>query len=277
MSDDPLSLIRGQIKAAKEDLELYPPTDIDWYARCRKTADAVIPWLCQIAPDMLGFCEEVYNSPERVRELWVQCKNEHPIDRRFAEKIDLQLGRQQVLIKEIAGDVVSRVMTDYMLADGVGTGMASNGKSDYPDLYMGEYDYTKLPKFDRKKSKEYGAALKGNKPVKPVRVPDGVEIKTCRNSFRVDCHYNHMGLHVALFYTEKNGQAKMCDLLAAFLRPCDYAITKRNTDATTAKASFNARMFVSLTPGGCVAGAVKGMEAKRSGGTSGILKRDGLK
>jgi len=255
---DSLSLIRGQIKSAKPELDAYAPVEIDWYKRSLKTADAVIPWLCKLAPDLLGFCEEVYNSPERLRELWTQCKAQHSLGK-FAEKIELQLAREQVLIKEIAGDVVSRVMTDYMLADGVGKRMLSNGKSDYPDLYLRDYDYAALPRFDRQQNREYGAALKGTNQ-KPVRVPDGLEIKTCRNAFRVDCHYNHMGLHVALFYTEKNGRAKMCDLLAAFLRPCDYRLATRNTDATTAKASFSAKQFISLTPGGCAMGVVKGLE-----------------
>src|SRR5438477_1250573 len=129
----------------------------------------------------------------------------------------------------------------------------------YPNLCIRDYDYAGLRRFDRRQNQEYGAALKGAKQ-KPVRVPDGLEIKTCRNAFRVDCHYNHMGLHVALFYTEKSGRAKMCDLLAAFLRRCDYKLATRNTDATTAKASFSAKQFISLMPGGCAMGAVKGLE-----------------
>lgn len=258
--NDPLSVIRAQIESAREELAAYAPADVDWFARCTSTAEFVIPWLIDIATDLLGFCEEVYNAPRRVRELWRQCKSEHSLCN-SADQIDLQLAREEVLIKEIAGDVVSRVMTDFMLGDAGGRRLAPNGKSDYPDLYLVDSDYSGLPAFDRKE-KVYGAALKGEGR-KPVRVPDGVEIKTCRNAFRVDCHYNHMGLHVALFYTEKGGRATMCDLLAAFLRPGDYALARRNTDATTAKASFNARQFVSLTPGGCVVGTVKGFKQRR--------------
>lgn len=255
---DPLSQIRAQIKSARPDLEAYRPAELNWYNRCLKTADAVIPWLQNLAPELLGFCQEVYNSPNLLRELWNVCKQQHSLGE-LARRIDKQLAREEVLIKEIAGDVVSRVMTDYMLADKVGKRLASNGRSDYPDLYFLDYDYSGLPKFARKgMEKEYGAALKGSR-VKPVRVPDGIEIKTCRNVFNVDCHYNHMGLHVALFYKETNGRAEMCDLLAAFLRPSDYRIAKRNTDATTAKASFGSERFISLTPGGSVMGAVKGL------------------
>src|SRR5690242_20705453 len=107
---DPLSLIRGQIKSAKPELASYSPAELNWYERSLNTADAVIPWLCKLAPDLLGFCEEVYNSPERVRELWKQCNEQHSLGP-LAAKIELQLAREQVLIKEIAGDVVSRVMT----------------------------------------------------------------------------------------------------------------------------------------------------------------------
>lgn len=259
--NQPLELIREQIKEAKPELDAYPPAGIDWYARCLRTADTVIPWLTRIAPGLCGFCEEVYNSPERVRELWLQLKTGHTFGKP-GEQLDLQLAREKVLIKEIAGDVVSRIMTDYLMADSIGKALSANGHSDYPDLYLSTSDYSTLPQFDRKQ-KKYGAALKGKRR-KPVRVPDGIEIKTCRNSFRVDCHYYHMGLHVALFYTERDGRAKMCDLLAAFLRESDYTKANRNTDATTAKASFGPRRFVSLMPGGCVPGAVKGLQERSS-------------
>jgi hypothetical protein len=146
-------------------------------------------------------------------------------------------------------------MTDYMIADKGGDRLGANGKSDYPDLFIKDYDYSAVPRHTRS-VKEYGAALKG-KEARPVRVPDGIEIKTCRNGFRVDCHYGHMGLHVALYYTENKGRAEVCDLDAAFLRASDYANATRNTDATTAKASFGPERFVSLLPGGCVTGTIK--------------------
>jgi hypothetical protein len=257
MNDDPLEQIRRQIVAAEQELHSYPPTSVDWFTRCLTTAENVIPALCGIAPDLLGFCEEVYNSPDRVRKLWEQFKKQRGSDQ-VAEKLDKQLAREQVLIKEIAGDVVSRIMTDYILGDPIGKHILSNGRSDYPDLYLANYDYSQLPRFDRKTNKEYGAAVKGKK-LKPVRVPDGIEIKTCRNSFRVDCHYDHMGLHIALFYREIQGTAQMTDLLAAFLRREDYTVSKSNTNTTTVKASFNARRFISLTPGGCAMGQVKGL------------------
>jgi hypothetical protein len=253
---DALSVIRGQIDAARDELREYAPAAMDWHERCLATADRVIPWLTKFSPELLGFCEEVYNAPEKVRDLWTKYKADNGAGK-GAEDIDLFLAREQVLIKEIAGDVVSRVMTDYMIADGVGKLLASNGKSDYPDLYFTDLDYSGLSRFDRKEKREYGAALKGEKR-KPVRVPDGVEIKTCRNSFHVDCHYAHMGLHVALFYIEKNGKAKMCDLTAAFLRRGDYRISQINTGTTTVKASFGSKQFVSLTPGGCAPGVIKG-------------------
>jgi hypothetical protein len=57
-----------------------------------------------------------------------------------------------------------------------------------------------------------------------------------------------MGLHIALVYLEQDGRAEMRDLRAAFLQESDYTKATRNTDATTAKASFGLAKFVSLMP-----------------------------
>ena len=213
------------------------------------TAEVVLPWLSGIAAEACGFCEEVYNSPARLRAAWALLKAENAMGA-AADPIDFQLGREQVLLSEIAGDVVSRVLTDYLLGDGVGQQLRANGHSDYPDLFFTDRDYSTLPRHVRQKGRRghdegRWAALKG-KPPRPVRVPDGVEIKTCRNSFRVDCHYAHMGLHVALLYTERRGTAQVRNLLVAFLKRSDYRASKINTGATTTKHSFGPDRFVSL-------------------------------
>ena len=194
----PLDVIRGQIVAARADLDGYAPAGLGWFDRATATAQLVIPWLCGVAAEACAFCEDVYNSPDQLRAAWAALKP-RLVDPQVAERIDFYLGREQVLIKEIAGDVVSRVSTDFLMADGVGRRLAANGRSDYPDLYVADLDYVGLPRHVRRRGADEGswAALKGN-PGRPVRVPDGIEIKTCRNSSRVDCHYPHAGLHVAL-------------------------------------------------------------------------------
>jgi hypothetical protein len=79
-----------------------------------------------------------------------------------------------------------------------------------------------------------------------VRVPNGLEIKTCRNQIRVDCHHPHAGLHLALVFREDKRFFTVTDLRVAFLRLADYYEANRNTTATTVKYSFNGDHFVTL-------------------------------
>ena len=215
-----------------------------WYNRCMRTADVVIPWLCGISTDLCEFCENIYNSPDKLRKAWEKLKVGQDFGT-LGDQVEAELRRESVLLSEIAGDAVSRVMTDYMIDRHPGNDLGANGKSDYPDLYLKSFDYRGLSGFVR--SGNYGAALKG-KERRPVRVPDGIEIKTCRQSFHVDCHHPHTGLHVVLLYDDNQGVSRMTDLLAGFLRECDYHISKINTGATTRKASFGRDRFVSLLP-----------------------------
>lgn len=239
-----LDTIRSQLKEAKPFLDVYAPKTMGWYERCLKTTNDVIPWLCDISVELCGFCEDVYNSPKRLRETWEKIKNSHDLGE-LGLRMQADLDSEDVLLSEIAGDVVSRVMSDFMIDRYPGGILTTNGKSDFPDLYLQSYDYSGLQKF--KRGDEYGAALKG-KDFRPVRIPDGVEIKTCRNNFHVDCHHCHVGLHVLLYYEEEKGVARMTNLWAAFLQERDYRICNINTGATTRKASFGPERFVSLLP-----------------------------
>ncbi|MDE2506784.1 MAG: hypothetical protein KGM43_06210 [Planctomycetota bacterium] len=79
-------------------------------------------------------------------------------------------------------------------------------------------------------------------------VPVGLEIKTCRDQLRVDCHHPHAGLHLALVLKESNRTYVVNDLCVGFLQSSDYHEAGRNTSATTVKYSFNRNRFVSLLP-----------------------------
>jgi hypothetical protein len=154
-----------------------------------------------------------------------------------------------VLRASVTGEVVSNVVTKYLLDHHPASALRSNGRSDYPDIYLSTLDYSALPEFKRKKKvtaeDEYGAAVKG-KQKRPVRVPDGLEIKTCRNRIAVDCHHPHAGLHLVLLFTETAKIFTVNDVRVAFLRASDYRESERNTTATTVKYSFNGDRFVSL-------------------------------
>lgn len=135
-------------------------------------------------------------------------------------------------------------MTRRLLCCYPGGALAANSKSDYPDLSLSTSDYSKLPVRTRD-NKQIGAAVRGPQR-RPVRVPDGLEIKTSRNNANIDCHYPHVGLHLMVGFTKTGERTVVDDVLAAFLRRADYRITKRRTEATTVKASFGRVPFVSL-------------------------------
>ena len=186
-----------------------------------------------------GAC--ILNSPADVRDTWTRVKQEHDLRGEFVVKMDHALQYENALLQELTGELVSIVISNYLIDSHPRKLLASNGKSDYPDLYLNHYDYSALPKFSRK-AKEYGAALKGGRPVK---VPDGLEIKSCDGQLRVDCHNPHAGLHLALVFQDA-GRVSVDDILVAFLTYDDYHHSGRNTEATTVKHSFNDAQFVSL-------------------------------
>lgn len=245
MKDSTLKHILAQIEAAKADLKSYRPEGVDWHARATQTAHILVPWLCTKGEAIRQHVEGVLNSKRKLREAWKALQASHKLDATLANNIDENLRNEGILLSFIAGDVVSSVIGHFLATEFPNSRLIENGKSDYPDMYFADYDYRFMSKFKRN-AKQYGAALKGvNK--RPVRVPDGIEIKTCRGKLRVDCHHPHMGLHLALLFNAKEEVQKVTDIRAGFLRPCDYR--KSNLDAsaaTTIKHSFNGDQFHSI-------------------------------
>ncbi len=242
---DTLSRILKQVEAAKPDLAAYPPVGFGWYSRALATVNTLVPWLIKEAPGLCLYGEEVLNSPALLREAWVALKPQ--INSRGEKaRIDELLDKEGVLLKFVAGDTVSIVVTGHLLARYPSGALAGNSKSDYPDIYLKTYDYSALPVRSRT-AQEIGAAVRG-KTRTPVRVPDGLEIKTSRNGASIDCHYPHAGLHLMLSFDTKGTRVVVNDVLAAFLSRADYRIASRKTEATTVKASFSRAAFVSLLP-----------------------------
>ncbi len=240
---EPLRRILQQVESAKAELDAYGPSCIDWYRRAVAVVNTFVPWLVQEAPGLRLYVEEVLSSPVQLREAWVAI---HPRIDAPAEvaRIHELLDHEQILLEFIAGDTVSIVVTRHLLAHFPGGALAGNSKSDYPDLFLKTSDYSRLPVRTRL-TKEIGAAVRGLKR-RPVRVPDGLEIKTSRNNASIDCHYPHVGLHLIVAFARTEGRTVIDDVLAAFLCRADYRITKRKTEATTVKASFGRTQFISL-------------------------------
>ena len=178
--------------------------------------------------------------------MWAVIRPQVNLPREQIEAFDRQLSLDGVLREAVTGEVVSRVVGSYLIDRH--PDLKRNGRSDYPDLYLSSLDYTALPVFGRRTTDDaeaYGAARKGASE-RPVRVPDGLEIKTCRDQIRVDCHHPHAGLHLVLVFAETNRLFTVTDIRVAFLKSSDYYESSRNTTATTVKYSFNGERFVSL-------------------------------
>ncbi|MFZ2873264.1 MAG: hypothetical protein WAZ94_02150 [Phycisphaerales bacterium] len=240
-----LAHVLAQVKAAKAELDAYAPVGFGWHERALTAANALVPWLIQEAPGLRLYVEEVLNSPALLRSAWASLKSEIDAPGESA-RIDELLAREGVLLAFVAGDTVSTVVTGYLLSKYPGGALAGNSKSDYPDIFVKTYDYSKLPVRSRE-DKDIGAAVRG-KDKKPVRVPDGLEIKTSRDNANIDCHYPHVGLHLMLSFLTTGESVVVDDVLVAFLRHDDYRITVPKTKATTLKASFSRASFVSLLP-----------------------------
>ena len=247
---DVLATILAQIQAASEDLQLYRPEKIDWESRARVAAEKLVPWLCSVAPDLQNHVASVLNAPALLRSMWSTLRSHVDAPAEQLEAFERQLALDDILRASVTGEVVSNVVTKYLLDSYPGSTLKSNGRSDYPDIYDSAADYSTLPTYKRvvKKSvaDDYGAALKHKTAKRPVRVPDGLEVKTCRNRVVVDCHHPHAGLHLALLFTESKTAFSVTDIRVAFLRAVDYRESGRNTTATTVKYSFAGDRFVSV-------------------------------
>ena len=244
---DILDAIKSQIRGAESDLSAYRPESMDWTARGADGRRESDPLAFAVAPGMKGYVQDVLNAPILLRSLWATIRRHVNLPREKVEAFDWQLTLDDVLRESVTGEVVSNVVSKYLIEHHPDSALRSNGRSDYPDLYLATLDYSALPQFKRKKKgsaeDEYGAAVKGNRP---ARVPDGIEIKTCRERVAVDCHHPHAGMHLVLLFTEKSRMFTVEDVRVAFLCASDYRESKRNTTATTVKYSFNGDSFVSL-------------------------------
>ncbi len=181
-------------------------------------------------PDTAGglkqYVEDVLNAPAKLRVLWAVIREHVDLPEQQILEFDRHLQLDNILRESVTGEVASKVVTQYLTNHNLD--LKSNGRSDYPDLYLESLDYSELPVFRKRRGadQEYGAALKGAKR-RPVRVPDGLEIKTCRDTIRVDCHHPHPGLHLVLLFSETNRVFMVTDISVAFLCSSDYREAER--------------------------------------------------
>jgi hypothetical protein len=251
MSSVVLELMLAQVQEAATDLRDYPPVSVDWsskgvdwFSRSQATTRTLVPWLTANAAGLKAHVERILSAPDRLRETWDKIRESVDLPEEILEEFESTLSDMGMLHEYISGEVASAIVMRYLQAEYPNSDLRPNGKSDYPDLWLRTNDYTQLPS-RRRGAKSYGAAVVGTPP-RPVRVPDGLEVKTCRDTFRVDCHHNHVGLHLVVVFSEQATRFTVNDILVAFLKSSDHRRCDRNTTATTDKFSFGGDRFMSL-------------------------------
>lgn len=242
--DNVLKHILQQIDRDSPALAALQP-QIGWKERITGTAQKFVPGLVAVAGDLIIEVEQILNSPQTVRAVWNQLKNQLQ-DQQIKPTVkimDLALAQEQMLLAVITGETISKLISDFLCR--AFTNLAQNNRSTYPDLYFTDADYTTLSRRTRDLAK--GPALRG---VYPTSVPDGIEIKTKNGArIRVDSHHPHQGLHLALTYDYEAGVWRVYDVYLAYLSESDYRQATRRTTATTEKFSFGHAPFISVTKG----------------------------
>ena len=129
----------------RAELQTYPPASVDWLARAFAAADVLIPWLVGTAPELKSHVEKVLNSPHRLRTQWTALCNHASLPTEQIKAFDREPSYAKILLEFVGGEVVSIIVTADLLAAFPGSGLKSNGKSDYPDLFLMANEYANLP------------------------------------------------------------------------------------------------------------------------------------
>jgi hypothetical protein len=254
MTSRALRHVLKQVQDAKPELSSASPKNINWNARAIETCNRLVPWLENHSTSLASYLTSVMNSPNDVREsvkllmdrfLCETALRQSTSDDELLARVRSALEYENLLISGAGGTVVSKLIERFLIDKSENWNLESNSASDYPDLFFRDNDYSMLPKFKRGSKQVYGAALKG-KSLRPVRVPDGLEVKTCKGPFAVDCHHAHAGLHLVVLFRKARSQFRVNDIQVAFMRQDFYRITVPASPTTTLKASFNGQNFVSI-------------------------------
>ena len=115
MSKDILKIIKAQIAESKADLHAYRPEPFDWVSRSKATADVLIPWLILSAPSLKNYVEDVLNAPVQLRRMWSLIRDHVNLPKEQIEAFDRQLSLDDVLRDSVTGEVVSKVVTKYLM------------------------------------------------------------------------------------------------------------------------------------------------------------------
>lgn len=150
MGKSALKHVLGQIAAASSELRQCVPTQLDWPKRATATAKLLVPMLHRDGPRLKQRVEDILNAATRLRLLWSELHTRVTMSADDISEFNRLLKLDDVLRESITGEIVSNVVSRFLLDEN--PNLSSNGRSDYPDLFLKTVDYSKLPLFGRKRS-----------------------------------------------------------------------------------------------------------------------------
>ena len=223
----------------------------DWKERTGETITRFAPkskelakFICDVVPNRL-------NAPRSLLSRFESLKSQLP------EEVTLSsdFSDFETLLKisnELTGNLESQqvsaeIQRQILNFEDFGSSILSNGNSIYPDFYYADYDYSKLPTQDRRKT-VHGPCLQGKIEQRPSNVPDGIELKTNRSQrMRIDAHAPHIGLHLGFTWNfQDDGKVEINGAWLGFITESDHKESARNSKTTTVKYSFGHDKFISL-------------------------------
>lgn len=138
--------IVAQIDKLHNELAAYEPISMDWRNRVNASAERLTSWLVQTAPQHRQFVQDVLNAPTELRAIWSQIRAEIDIDPRTIRRFDKLLTLDNIIRESLTGEIISKVFSMSLMDCFPGRHLKSNSRSDYPDLYLSDLDYSGLPK-----------------------------------------------------------------------------------------------------------------------------------
>ena len=243
---------------ARRELQDMQPSNIQWHAQVKQTAERLVPFFCAKAKQITSDIEQRLNAPvvalQLAQEPWLDAISTSPTYKRKLETLRDSLKLAAEYTYNLKSQQVSSELASVItrLARSSDLPITENSGSLYPDFYFINYDYASLPL--HKKGKKIEGPNR-RKDGKPSNIPDGFELKTNEikskksPKVKVDAHGSHSGLHLAVSWAGNKSRAfEIVGFWIAYIRKSDYKHSNRNVESTTDKYSFGHKLFISLIP-----------------------------
>jgi hypothetical protein len=209
-----------RIEVARPELESLSPDDVNWFQRAREFAIDVVPWLDEVSSDLASHLDEEIYLQRDVLRRWSNSDGELS-GIRFRASLDRNCDFEGATPNFIGEDVVNDAAKRFLVERHPQQRLVMNHACDYPGLFMGDNDdYWDLPETVDPSSCRIVPFLGPNDF--PKAVPDGLEVRTCRERFDLHCRYPYLGLYLVLVLTEKDHTAVVRDFSLDFMSASDF-------------------------------------------------------